>query len=73
MTVVRETSRPPGKRLVETRPPKMATVPNEMASLYPRDTGLSMTVWVSPRGRARHDIWIGVHRLRGDRTSSVRP
>jgi len=26
----------------------------EMANLFPRTTGLPMTVWVSPRGRARH-------------------
>ncbi len=28
----------------------------EMANLYPRETGLPMTVWVSPRGNARHDV-----------------
>jgi hypothetical protein len=28
----------------------------EMANLYPAETGLPMTVWVSPRGRARHDV-----------------
>ncbi len=28
----------------------------EMANLYPDTTGLPMTVWVSPRGNARHDI-----------------
>ena len=28
----------------------------EMANLYPRTTGLPMTVWVSPRGNARHDF-----------------
>ena len=32
----------------------------EMASLFPRTTGLPMTVWVSPRGRARHDARIKV-------------
>jgi hypothetical protein len=32
----------------------------EMANLYPRDTGLPMTIWVSPRGRARHDARINV-------------
>jgi hypothetical protein len=30
----------------------------EMANLFPRTTGLPMTVWVSPRGRARHDARI---------------
>ena len=28
----------------------------ETANLYPRTTGLAMTVWVSPRGNARHDV-----------------
>jgi hypothetical protein len=31
-----------------------------MANLFPRTTGLPMTVWVSPRGRARHDARIKV-------------
>jgi hypothetical protein len=39
----------------------------EMANLYPRDTGLPMTVWVSPRGRARHDARIKVCLTPGDR------
>lgn len=38
----------------------------EMANLYPRTTGLPMTVWVSPRGNARHDARIKVHRVHGD-------
>ena len=33
----------------------------EMANLYPRTTGLPMTVWVSPRGNARHDVRIKVN------------
>jgi hypothetical protein len=32
----------------------------EMANLFPRTTGLPMTVWVSPRGRARHDARVRV-------------
>jgi hypothetical protein len=32
----------------------------EMANLFPRTTGLPMTVWVSPRGGARHDARIKV-------------
>ncbi len=32
----------------------------EMANLFPRTTGLPMAVWVSPRGRARHDARIKV-------------
>lgn len=38
-----------------------------MAGLYPRDTGLPMTIWVSPRGRARHDARINVCLTPGDR------
>jgi len=41
--------------------------PFEMANLYPRDTGLPMTVWVSPKGRARHDVRIKVCMTPGDR------
>ena len=33
----------------------------EMANLYPRTTGLPMTVWVGPRGNARHDARIKVN------------
>ncbi|MDY6924685.1 MAG: hypothetical protein SWI22_12090 [Pseudomonadota bacterium] len=39
----------------------------EMANLYPRDTGLPMTVWVSPKGSARHDVRVKVCRPHGDR------
>ncbi|GAA0622818.1 hypothetical protein GCM10009422_18520 [Brevundimonas kwangchunensis] len=39
----------------------------EMANLYPKHTGLPMTVWVSHRGRTRHDPGVKVCRLRGDR------
>lgn len=39
----------------------------EMANLYPRTTGLPMTVWVSPRGGARHDARVKVSRHGGDR------
>lgn len=39
----------------------------EMANLYPRTTGLPMTVWVSPRGNARHDARLKVSRVGGDR------
>lgn len=37
----------------------------EMANLYPRTTGLPMTVWVSPRGGARHDARVKVS-IQGD-------
>jgi hypothetical protein len=39
----------------------------DMANLYPRDTGLPMTMWVSPRGHARHDVRIKVCMTPGDR------
>lgn len=39
----------------------------EMANLYPEDTGLPMTVWVSPRGNARHDARVKVCRVHGNR------
>jgi hypothetical protein len=38
----------------------------EMANLFPRTTGLSMTVWVSPRGNAQHDVRIKVSRTYGN-------
>ena len=52
----------------------------EMANLYPRTTGLPVTVWVSPRGGARHDARVKVSSIPGDRmdlegatTVSIRP
>ena len=38
----------------------------EMANLFPRTTGLPMTVWVSPRGNARHDVRIKVNMTHGN-------
>jgi hypothetical protein len=38
----------------------------EMANLYPRTTGLPMTVWVSPRGNARYDVRVKVNTSHGD-------
>jgi hypothetical protein len=32
----------------------------EVANLFPRTTGLPMTIWVSPRGGARHDARVKV-------------
>jgi len=37
-----------------------------MANLYPRTTGLPMTVWVGPRGNARHDVRIKVNMTHGN-------
>ena len=34
----------------------------EMANVYPEDTGLSFVVWISPKGRARHDARVKVAR-----------
>lgn len=38
----------------------------EMTNIYPRTSGLPMTVWVSPRGRARH-VRVKVCRVPGNR------
>ena len=38
----------------------------EMANLFPGTTGLPMTVWVSPRRTAGHDVWIKVNMTHGD-------
>jgi hypothetical protein len=52
----------------------------EMANLFPRTTGLPMTMWVSPRGNARHDVRVKVNTSHGNQMSiantavvSVRP
>jgi hypothetical protein len=41
----------------------------EMANLFPRTTGLPMTVWVSPRGNARHDVCVKVNMAHGNQMS----
>ncbi len=38
----------------------------EMANLFPRTTGLPMTVWAGPRGNARHDVRIKVNMTHGN-------
>jgi hypothetical protein len=38
-----------------------------MVNLYPRRTGLPMTVWAGPRGKARHAPRIKVNMAHGDR------
>lgn len=38
----------------------------EMANLFPRTTGLPMTVWVSPRGNARQDVRVKVNMTHGN-------
>jgi hypothetical protein len=67
MTTLRENKRSPAQRLVKSRPLNTDADTYEMANLYPRDTGLPITVWVSHRGRARHDARIRVCRTHGDR------
>ncbi len=37
----------------------------EMANLFPRTTGLPLTVWVSPRGGARNDARIKISLTQG--------
>lgn len=44
-----------------------AEAPIDMAPFYPEHTGLPVTVWVSPRGRARHAARIKVCRRPGER------
>ena len=36
-----------------------------MASLFPRTTGLPMTIWVNERGGARHDVRLKVNTVHG--------
>jgi hypothetical protein len=38
----------------------------EMANVYPRGTGWRITVWVSPRGNARHDVRVKVNIIHGN-------
>lgn len=61
----------PSKRFVKTSSGRESRETYEMANLYPRDTGLPMTVWVSPRGRARHDARVKVCLTHGDRMDAT--
>ncbi len=38
----------------------------EVANLFPRTTGLAMTVWASPRGNAGHDVRVKVNTTHGN-------
>ena len=38
----------------------------EMANLFPVTTGMPMTVWVSPRGNAGHDVRVKVNMTHGN-------
>lgn len=53
----------------ERRTPKLDEAQDlfEMANLYPRTTGLPVTVWVSPKGGARHEARIKVSTGPGNR------
>jgi len=57
------------KLVPESAAPLEAAELFEMANLYPRTTGLPMTVWVSPRGNARHDVRIKVNMTHGNQMS----
>jgi hypothetical protein len=59
------------KRIVKTQARTESNDTFEMANLYPRDTGLPMTIWVSPRGRARHDARVKVCLTPGDRMDAT--
>jgi|SRR5271166_1189663 len=41
----------------------------EMANLYPDTTGLPMTVWIAPRGNARHGVRVKVNMTHGNQMS----
>ncbi len=43
----------------------------EMANLFPGTTGLPMTVWISPRGNARHDVRIKVNQTHGNQMNAA--
>jgi hypothetical protein len=42
-----------------------------MANLFPRTTGLPMTVWARSRGSARHDVRIKVNLTRGNQMNAT--
>ena len=39
----------------------------EMVNIHPADSGLPMTVWAGPRGKARHDVRVKVNMTHGNR------
>jgi hypothetical protein len=44
----------------------------EMANLFPRTTGLPMTVWVSPRGNTRHQVRVKLNMSPGDQMDRLK-
>ena len=61
----------PSKRFVKTSSDRESRETYEMANLYPRETGLPLTIWVSPRGRARHDARVKVCMTPGNRMDTT--
>ena len=61
----------PRQPIVKTPRRKVSNDTFEMTNLYPRDTGLPMTVWISPRGRALHDARVKVCMTPGDRMAAT--
>ncbi|MBX9698331.1 MAG: hypothetical protein K2X74_02785 [Acetobacteraceae bacterium] len=55
------------KEQASLAPPVSGDDPYDMTNVYPRTSGLPMTVWISPRGRARHDVRVKVCRVPGNR------
>lgn len=58
------------RRELMQKPVESKTMPSdldlyEMANLYPKNTNLPMTIWVSPKGNNRHDIRIKVNMAHG--------
>jgi hypothetical protein len=43
----------------------------EIANLFPATTGLPMTLWVSPRGDARHDVRVKVNMTHGNQMNAA--
>jgi len=55
------------QRIGKARPSRERIDLYEMANLYPEDTGLPVTIWVSPRGHARHGARVKVCRVPGNK------
>ncbi|MGE0259589.1 MAG: hypothetical protein AB7H71_14085 [Alphaproteobacteria bacterium] len=58
-------------REVASDPADIADDLFEMANLFPHRTGLPMTVWVSPRAGARHDVRIKVNLTHGNQMNAA--
>ena len=59
------------ENVVESAEPADSDELFEMANLYPATTGLPMTVWVSPRGNARHDVRVKVNLTHGNQMNTA--